>query len=96
MCIRDRLDALFDKLVATGKPVVMTAPGGLELSDTARGDMVRHLYAIANRLDLPLIDYRAVIGTAEQATVFGLKRDTLHENERAYVLEARVTVSALV
>ena len=91
MCIRDS-----DKLVATGKPVVMTAPGGLELSDTARGDMVRHLYAIANRLDLPLIDYRAVIGTAEQATVFGLKRDTLHENERAYVLEARVTVSALV
>jgi len=89
------LDTLYDKLVATGKPVVMTAPGGLEVGDTARAAMVRYLYSIANRLDLPLIDYRAVIGTAEQATVFGLKRDTLHENERGYVLEARVTVSSL-
>lgn len=89
------LDAFYDKLVATGKPIIMIAPGGLESTDTARVAMVQYLYTIANRLDLPLIDYRAVIGSSEQATVFGLKRDTLHENERGYVLEAKVTLSAL-
>jgi hypothetical protein len=68
----------------------MTAPGGIQATDTARNAAVQYLYDIADRLDLPLIDYRAVIGTDEYAAPLGMKRDTLHENERGYVLEAQV------
>ena len=89
------IDTVFDKLVATGKPVIMTAPGGLDAADTARTGMVQHLYSIADRLDLPLFDFRGVIGDSAQATTFGLKRDALHENVRAYVLEARVVADLL-
>lgn len=88
------LSGWYDDLIAYGKPVLAIAPGGL----TTGGDLDTARTAVwdnATRLDLPLVDFRAVVGTQDQAATRGLMNDQLHENSRGYMLEAIALSRAL-
>lgn len=94
------LSTLATELVATGTKVVLGLPGGLGFF-TASQDyydtVYSKLYDIADTLDLPLVDFRAVIGDYAVASAFSSRwlGDDIHENRKGYALEAHALARAL-
>lgn len=82
----------------TGPPVsvLLLAFGGVGASGNSFYDAKRtRLYDIADALDLPLVDFNALIGDSSAATSLGLMADTVHENSRGYSLEAGLLAQVL-
>ena len=62
-----------------------TSPSGVPSN---RDVAAQQIYQSADALDLPLIDFRVVIGSDTEAVARGYTTDSVHESVRGYSLEA--------
>ena len=74
-----------------GIPILLVAPAGL----TNRNALYQATYSIANTLNLPLLDFRQVVGDYNRANALGLMGDIVHENLGGYAKEAWAVARAL-
>lgn len=79
---------------ALGIPVLMVAPGG-NPDDATYNAKRAAAYSVADSLDLPLIDFAALIGTYPRANAAGLMTIDVHENQRGYAIEAAALAEVL-
>lgn len=81
-------------LTSPAVPTLIAAFGGVE-SGGAYDAKRDQLYDTADALDLPLVDFTALIGDSNAATAKGLMADTVHENARGYAVEADLVARVL-
>jgi hypothetical protein len=77
-----------------GIPLLLVSPGG-NPDDGTYNPKRSAVYDVADSLDLPLVDFAAVIGTYPRASAAGLMDIDVHENERGYAIEAATLARVL-
>lgn len=75
-------------------PLLVVAFGGIDTNGHYNSKRSQ-LYATADALDVPLVDFTALIGNQSTAAAAGLMQDTAHENTRGYALEADLVARIL-
>lgn len=82
----------YDDILAEVGTVLAVSPGAVPAS---REVAIAEVYATADRLDLPLVDNRLIVGNQAMAAARGLAVDNVHESAKGYAVEASVMAKTI-